>query len=135
MKKIFSSNYNAWQFNLAMLVLRVGAGILLASHGFQKLTHFHEFSAQFMNWMGLGAKASLSLVIFAEFFCAIFVILGLFTRLASIPILISLSVAVFQAHNAEFFGKGELGSLYILIFLVILLLGPGRVSVDGAVSK
>ena len=37
--------------------------------------------------------------VFAEFFCAAFIILGLFTRLASIPLVIAMGVAVFFAHK------------------------------------
>jgi putative oxidoreductase len=135
MKKLLNINYNPAAFNFALLVMRVCGGILLAAHGYDKLVHFQQYSAQFMNFMGIGAKASLSLAIFSEFFCSMFVILGLFTRVAVIPILISLSVVIFKAHNADFFGKADPGSLYFLIFFTILLVGPGKISIDGAVSK
>jgi putative oxidoreductase len=75
------------------------------------------------------------MVIFAEFFCALFIIIGLFTRLATIPLIITMSVALFKAHNVDIFGKGELAGLYLTCFLVLLLLGPGKVSVDGMTGK
>jgi putative oxidoreductase len=135
MKKLLSTNYSASAFNCALLLLRIGAGVLLAAHGYGKLIHFQEYSSQFVNFLGLGSSFSLALVVFAEFFCSIFVILGLFTRLACIPIIIAMAVAVAKGHNYDFFGKGEPASLFFLIFLTILLVGPGKASIDGAVNK
>ena len=83
----------------------------------------------------MGQSASLALVIFAEFFCALFIILGLFTRLAVIPLIVTMCVALFKAHHADFMGEGEMAALYLACFAVLLLLGPGRVSVDGMISK
>jgi putative oxidoreductase len=104
------------------------------SHGYSKLVQFAEMKGKFMNFMGLGSTVSLSLVIFSEFFCAIFIIIGLFTRLVVIPPIISSSVALFVAHNGEIFGDGEKAALYVVCFIVILLCGPGRASVDGMIK-
>ncbi len=135
MKKLLTISYSPSAFHFALLVLRVCGGILLAAHGYDKLVHFQQFSTQFVNFMGIGVRPSLSLTIFAELFCSMLVILGLFTRIAVIPILIAMSVAVFKAHNADFFGKADPAALYFLVFFTILLLGPGKISVDGAISK
>ncbi len=135
MKKLTSISYRPAAFNFALLVLRVVAGVLLAAHGYSKLANFEQFSGQFINFMGLGPKVSVSLAIFAEFFCSVFVILGLFTRLATIPILITMAVAVFKGHNADFFGKADHPTLFFVIFFAILLVGPGKASIDGAISK
>jgi putative oxidoreductase len=88
-----------------------------------------------MNFMGLGNTISLGLAVFAEFFCAMFLIMGLFTRLTVIPLIITMCVVVFMASNGEIFGDGEHGSLYLVGFLVILLCGPGKASVDGIMGK
>jgi putative oxidoreductase len=135
MKKLLSTRYSASAFNTAMFILRVGAGVLMAVHGYDKIVHFKQYSSHFMNFMGIGQSTSLALDIFAEFFCSIFVILGLFTRLAVIPILIAMLVAIVKAHNVDLFGEAEHPALFFLIFLAILFVGPGRVSVDGMVNK
>jgi putative oxidoreductase len=135
MKKLLSISYSTSAFNIALLILRVGAGVLLAAHGYDKLIHFQQYAGQFVNFLGIGQTTSLSLTIFAEFFCSIFVILGLFTRIAAIPIIINMAVAVGKGHNYDFFGKGEPASLFFLIFLAILLVGPGKASIDGAMNK
>ena len=104
-------------------------------HGYDKLTHFNEYQSKFMNFMGIGASASLALVVFAEFFCSLFLILGLFTRLAAIPLIIATCVMVFKAHNGDVFGDGETAALYLTGYLVLLLVGPGKVSVDSMIGK
>ncbi|MFZ1785335.1 MAG: DoxX family protein [Ferruginibacter sp.] len=135
MKKLLSTKYSAGAFNAAMLLLRLGFGILMMSHGYQKLIHFAEYQTKFMNFMGLGSTMSLALVVFAEFFCSLFLILGLFTRLAAIPLIIATCVMVFKAHNAEVFGDGETAALYLTGYLVLFIIGPGKISVDGMIGK
>lgn len=135
MKKLLSTKYTAGAVNTAMFILRLALGILLMSHGYSKLVHFNSMSGHFMNFLGIGRSISLSLVIFAELFCTVFIILGLFTRLAAIPIIILLAVAIFKAHNGQIFGDGEKAMLYLAGYLAIILIGPGRVSVDSMIGK
>jgi len=135
MKKLFTTKYSTGAFNTAMLLLRVAAGTLMMNHGYDKLVHFSSRQHSFMNFLGMGSTLSLALVIFAEFFCSIFLILGLFTRFALIPLIIVMGVALVKAHHSEIFGKGELATLYLATYAVILLVGPGRISVDGMIGK
>lgn len=135
MKKLMSTSYSAGAFNFGMLLLRLAVGALMINHGYGKLVHFAEMKSQFMNFLGLGQTFSLVLVVFAEFFCSVFLILGLFTRLSAIPLLITMAVALFKAHKGEVFGEGEMAALYIAAYLTILILGPGKISVDGMTGK
>jgi putative oxidoreductase len=135
MKKLLSTSYPAWAFNLAMLLLRIGMGVLMIPHGYDKLVHFAAYKKDFINFLGLGSTVSLGLVVFSEFFCSIFVLIGLFTRFTVIPIIISTSVAVIKAHNLDIFGDGEHGSLFVVGLIVLLLCGPGKASVDGLSGK
>ena len=135
MKKLLSTKYSAGAFNAAMLVLRLGVGVLMMNHGYDKLIHYGSRHNKFMDFMGLGPSISLALVIFAEFFCSLFIILGLFTRLAVIPLMIVMGVALFKAHKGQFFGDGEMAAVYLAGYITLLLLGPGRVSVDSMVGK
>ncbi len=131
MKKLLSTNYTSGMFNTAMFLLRLVFGILMMKHGYEKLVRFADIKATFINFLGLGGTISLLLVVFAEFFCGLFIVIGLFTRLASVPLIICMSVALFKVHNSDFFGKGEIAALYLGAFLALLLLGPGKASVDG----
>ena len=135
MRKLLSTKYSAGAFNAAMLLLRLGVGILMMNHGYDKLVHFSEYQAKFMNFLGMGTSMSLALVVFAEFFCSLFLILGLFTRLSAIPLIIATCVMVFKAHNADVFGDGETAALYLTAYLVLFFVGPGRVSVDSLIGK
>ena len=135
MRKLLSTKYSAGAFNAAMLVLRLGVGILMMAHGYDKLIHFAEKQHSFMNFLGIGSTMSLALLIFAEFFCSLFLIIGLFTRLSVIPLIIAMSVALFKAHNSQFFGDGEMSALYLATYLALLLVGPGKISVDSMTGK
>ncbi|HVZ96065.1 MAG TPA: DoxX family protein [Chitinophagaceae bacterium] len=135
MKKFLSTKYSAGAFNFAMLVLRLALGILMLHHGYDKLIHFTSYKTHFLNFLGLGSTLSLALDIFAEFFCSMFVILGLFTRLAVIPIAIAMCVALFKAHGGDLFGAGERAAIYLACCIVLLFVGAGRMSVDGVIGK
>ncbi len=135
MKKLTSTYYSAGAFNVAMLVLRVGLACLMIPHGYDKLVNFAKYSNQFINFLGLGSDVSLALVIFAEFFCSIFLMVGLFSRLVCIPLIVAMFVAVWKAHNLEVFGEGEHAAMYVIGFFTILLVGPGKASIDGMVGK
>ncbi|HVG41687.1 MAG TPA: DoxX family protein [Chitinophagaceae bacterium] len=136
MKKLFSTRTSDSAFTIATLLLRLGAGaLMMVNHGFDKLMAFSQKSASFADPFGIGHPTSMALTIFAEFFCAAFIILGLFTRLAAIPLIIAMAVAVFYAHSGEVFGKGEAAAVYLTCFLAILFLGPGSASLDRFIGK
>ena len=138
MRKLTSTSYSEWAFNLAMLVLRVGFGVLIVAHGYEKLVHFDIMSTKFLPFLGLSPKVSLILSIFAEFFCGLFLIIGLFTRLVAIPLIINMLVALSKVHNWDVFSHtppgGQPATLYLLAFIIVLLCGPGRASVDGMIK-
>ena len=136
MKKIFSTSVSDNAFSFALLVLRVGAAsLMMIQHGLDKLTHFEQKASKFYDPFNIGSTTSLSLVVFAEFFCAVFIILGLFTRLASIPLIIAMGVAVFMRHKGEFYGEGESAGLYLVCFIALAFLGAGRFSMDRFIAK
>jgi putative oxidoreductase len=68
MKKLLSTKYSAGAFSTAMLVLRLGVGILMMMHGYDKLVHFGAKQNTFMNFLGMSSTVTLALVVFAEFF-------------------------------------------------------------------
>lgn len=135
MKKLLSIKYSAGAFNFSMLLLRLGFGLLmLIQHGMPKLMNFAEKSKGFYDPFGAGSKTSLVLVLFAEIFCSMFIVLGLFTRLAVIPLIIVMCFAFFGSNNGDI-ASGEMALLYLIACLVLLFLGPGRVSVDGMMKR
>ncbi len=138
MRKLLSTKYSAGAFNAAILILRLSLGILMMHAGYFKLVNFDKIlhgPPPFMNFLGIGSTMSLALLVFAEFFCSLFLILGLFTRLAAIPLIIATCVMVFKAHNGDVFGDGQTAALFLTGYIVLLFVGPGRVSVDSMISK
>jgi len=136
MKKFLSIKYSNTSFNIALLLTRLVFGsTMMVIHGYQKLIHFAEKKDNFIDFLGLGSTVSLSLVVFAEFFCAAFIILGLFTRFAAIPLCIAMGYACFVTHNGEVFAKGQDYIQFLTAFFLILLCGPGKYSVDGMINK
>lgn len=135
MKKLLSTKYSAGAFSTAVFILRITVGALMLNHGYSKLIHFADMQPKFMNFLGLGSTVSLSMVIFAEFFCSVFLILGLFTRLATLPLIITMGVALWKAHHFEVFGDGEKAVLYLGAYITLLLVGPGKASLDSMMGK
>lgn len=118
--------------SLGLLVLRVGAGaILLFGHGWGKLVGFSDRAARFSDPLHVGPPSSLALVVFAEVFCSIAIILGLFTRLAVVPWIIFFAVAIFIQHADDPFQRKELAVLFGIVSVALLFLGSGRYALDG----
>src|SRR5688500_5277512 len=108
-------NYHPWNIDLAILLLRLTFGGLFIFHGYTKLIAFDQILPHFTDIIGIGAKLSFILVIFAEFFCGILVTIGLFTRLSVIPIFITMVVAYFISHATDLFTTKELALLFVLL--------------------
>jgi len=135
MKRLLSTACSETAFNIAVLVIRVTFGaMLLINHGIDKLKHFAEKQSGFPDPFHLGHMPTLMMVLFAEVFCTVFLILGLFTRLMAIPVVINFAVIVFVV-NKGYAGPAETGVLYLAGFFSILLMGPGKYSIDGAMGK
>lgn len=114
-----------------MLFLRVAFSGMMLTHGIPKLLKMLSGKFSFVDPIGIGEPATLGLAVLAEVLFPILVIIGFKTRLASIPIIITMLVAVFVVHANDAFIVKEMGILYSIGFIVIALLGAGRYSVDG----
>lgn len=132
MSTIFNTEYKGTQVDLVLLILRVGVGVMMLVHGFPKLQMLLAGGEiQFPGVMGMGPAVSLALAVFAEFLCSIFLILGLATRLAAIPLIVTMLIAVFVIHANDPFANQELGLHYLLTYISLLILGGGKFSVDA----
>ena len=102
MNKLFSTSNTSATINLALLIARVGIAALMLTHGIPKLGMLLSGEpVQFLPFMGMSAELSLGLAIFAEVFCSIFLLAGFATRLATIPLIITMLVAVLVVHAAD----------------------------------
>jgi len=117
--------------DLGLLAVRLLAGGMMLTHGIPKIDRlFGEGPVKFADPLGLGPEISLVLVIFAEVACSILVMVGFKTRLATIPLLITMLVAAFYIHGADPFGEKELPLLFFTLFVSLLVSGPGNYAVD-----
>ena len=137
--------------SLGLLILRVGAGGYLATHGWGKVQMLTQGNAEsFGDPIGLGPTLSLILVTGAEFVCSILVIIGLGTRFAAVPIVFAMGVAAFVAHANDPWTMGEAFTrfqakeiqtpfgkepalLFMVAFLTLVFTGPGRFSLDSLI--
>ncbi|MCA0386872.1 MAG: DoxX family protein [Bacteroidetes bacterium] len=123
--------------DLGLLLLRIFAGGFMAfGHGYGKFVKF--FSGEeikFLDFLGIGMKASFFLAMSAEFFLAIFVILGLFTRTVTIPLIITMVVAAFIAHGDDPFQKKEMALLYLTVFGTLFFTGGGKYSISALLAN
>jgi len=120
------------QSDLGKLVLRIGFGGFMLTHGIPKLMKlFAGGEIQFADPIGLGATASLVLTVFAEVICAAMILVGFKTKWATVPLIITMIVAAFIVHGADPFGKKEFALLYAVGYLAIGMIGAGKYSVDG----
>lgn len=118
--------------NIGLLILRVSMGfMMLYGHGLDKLSSFGEKSATFPAIFGMSPKIALSVAVLTEFFAALFVMLGLFTRISASLVAVTMAVAAFVVHSADPFAVKEKALLYLVGFVVIALLGPGSYSVES----
>lgn len=124
-------NSDEVSFDFGALILRASAGgTLFLQHGWPKLLSFSERAESFYDPIGLGHTFSLILILVAEVLCSAMVVLGLWTRLTTIPIIIGMAVAAFMANGDAPFAKQELAFLYMMAFIAIFLMGSGRYSLD-----
>lgn len=132
MSRFTSTNYSEGAFNFGTLILRLAFGfIILWHHGVTKLKEFSTLQYTFYDPFHIGHRWTLCLVIFAEVFCAAMVIIGFVTRIALIPLIITLGVALAMYHRGQGLISTELAWLYFTAFVCLLFTGPGRISVDG----
>ena len=112
-----------------ILVLRVFFGVLFFMHGLDKLTNFNQLSETYPSVLGFGSYMTLMVSIFAEFACSMFLIAGLMVRITVIPMITAMAVAFFDVHDGMM-PEGELALIYLVLFLILYVTGPGRYSVD-----
>jgi putative oxidoreductase len=123
--------------SIGCLTLRLCLGLSIAGlHGWSKLTGFSGMVRQFPDPFGIGSTASLGLAVFAELVCGWLLALGLFTRVAAFFLVLNMSVAFFVVHKGSLAGpqSGELAFIYLAGFLVLLIGGPGRFSLDATLG-
>lgn len=131
---LFPMKPDGTAFSLLLLALRLLFGVLFLSHGMQKWANFDSLSALFPDPLGVGHSISLALAIFAELACSIGFILGALYRLVLIPMIFTMGMAFFVIHGNDPFSLRELSLVYMVVFVLMFLTGPGKFSFDRLIA-
>lgn len=135
MKKFLTRNWGLGNDFIRLAFRLIFALVMFFGHGLGKWETVISGNISFFDPIGIGANTSFYLAWFAEGICTLFIALGLFTRLAAIPLIINMSVIVFVVHFSEGLSGFEMQLLYLTGFAAIFLLGPGKYSVDNLIAK
>ena len=136
MKKLLSVSHQTKNVDFVLLVLRITIAALMLTHGLPKMEALVSSEPiQFASVFGSSPALSLGLTVFAEVFCSILIMVGFGTRLAAIPLIITMAVAAFMIHGADPFGKKEMAILYLLVYVVLFIAGSGRYSLDSILNN
>jgi putative oxidoreductase len=116
--------------NLALALIRIVVGAVFLTHGLQKVFVFHYAGvAGMFQQMGIplpGVSAALAMT--AETLGGLLLLVGLYTRLAAIPVAFTMLVAIAQVHFAHGFfaqGGGFEYPLTLLVANIALVIGGG----------
>jgi len=125
-----------WTAALPTLVMRVTLGALLVYHGTNKVFGGHSGLAQHLADLGWPlATVQALLASYTEFLGGIFLVVGLLTRLSAALNVGLFTVIFFVYHGSDAFSDKESGLIYLVMSIVVLLSGPGKVSVDNFLFK
>ena len=126
---LFPQHFRGKGVSAFILILRLFFGVMFFIHGLGKMMNFSELSETFPNIFGFGSYMSLMVSIFCEFCCSLFLIAGLLIRLMLLPMIAAMAVAFFDIHDAML-PQGELALIYLIVFFLLYLTGPGKYSWD-----
>jgi putative oxidoreductase len=124
---------------IAPLIGRFAVGMLFLSTGWGKVHDLDKVTAFFTS-LGIPAPGfHATLVGYSELICGALLVMGLLTRLATVPLIISMIVAILTAKRKELHGIFDLVGFdeftYLAVLVMIALIGPGRVSVDHVLAR
>lgn len=141
-KQIYICSTGYSYTNMGRLYLRLFVGVMLMQFGIRQIVNFDEACAGFPSVFGMGAECSLIAMIIIEIACSLFIMVGFCTRLMVIPPFVAMSIAeAYLLENAQqatymisWSHPGYLPIMFTGIFFFILLVGPGKISVDYFLS-
>jgi len=136
MKWIFSSSIKTFQSNISVLILRLGVGALMLTHGWPKLLRLlGSDEITFPDPLGIGPVMSLVMATLTEVAGSILIMAGLATRLAAFSLAFTMAVAAFIVHADDPFNRVELALMYLLVYIALMITGSGKYSIDKFIGK
>ncbi|SIT18889.1 putative oxidoreductase [Chryseobacterium ureilyticum] len=131
-----NSNSSSIPKDIILLAVRVFVGFAMLSHGYPKLQMLLAGGKiEFFDFLGMGPQITLILTVLAEFVCSILLILGLFTRVSLGFLIFTMVIAGFVVHGADPFEKREMSLIYLAVYLLLMVMGAGKISVDHMIER
>jgi putative oxidoreductase len=138
MQKFLQLEFLPKSVDAGLLLLRVWmGGVLFLKHGLDKVNNYSTMVQHFPDPLHLGMHFSINFALFSDVVCSLLVVFGVATRLAALIPIISMTVVFCVVNRFALFPQrnGELSLLFLGAFLVILVAGPGRFSIDYMLAK
>ncbi|MDE7413705.1 MAG: DoxX family protein [Muribaculaceae bacterium] len=128
--------------NMGRLFLRLFVGIMMMQFGIRQISSFSEAVATFPEFLGIPSETGLILMLIIEIGCSLFIMFGLLTRLMSLFPLLAMVAAEYHILSSGHLTPylltweqlGYLPVMFIGIYFFIMLVGPGKISVDYFLS-
>lgn len=122
--------------HMGIVFLRLCVAGMMLTHGYPKLVMLlRGQSDTWLDPLGIGSTLSLSLCVFAEFFCSLALMAGFLTRMAALVLIINFWVVVFVVDRDATWSATELPLLYLVCYITLLCSGAGRFSVDHLLQR
>ena len=143
LKNLYLASSGYSYTNLGRLFLRLFVGIMLIQFGVRQLTYFHEIKSIFPSVLGMDSELSLIVLISIEIICSLFIMMGFMTRLMSVVPLVVMIVAEYYilsdftqqaSYMLNWQQQGYLPVMFCGIYFFLLLVGPGKISIDYFLS-
>lgn len=142
-KKIYIRSSGYSYTNLGRLFLRLFIGLMLIQFGVRQIATFNEINSTFPPVFGMSSEGSLIVMICIEMICSIFIMFGFMTRIMTIPPFIAMTIAEYyllhdalseSAYMLTWQSQGYLPIMFLGVYFFILLVGPGKISIDYFLS-
>lgn len=124
---------------VALLLGRLAVGLVFLSTGWGKV-HNVEKVTEFFTSLHIPAPGLNAVVVgWSELLCGAALVLGVLTRLATIPLIVSMVVAILTAKRPDIKGFFDLVAFeeftYLIVLVMIAILGPGAIAIDHLLAK
>lgn len=129
--------------NLGRMFLRLFVGIMLMQFGIRQINNFELLKDLFPGVIGMTGHASLIVMICIEIVCSTFIMVGFLTRLMIIPPFVAMILAEYyllhdvvpeMPYQLDWVQLGYVPILFMGIYFFLLLVGPGKISIDYFLS-
>lgn len=138
---IWSTGYS--YTNLGRLFLRLFVGLMLMQFGIRQLYHFDELLPMYPSVLGMSSQATMVVMMIIEILCSMCIMLGFCTRIMTVPPFIAMCIAEYHilehvvtvpVYMLTWAMPGYLPVMFVGIYFFIMLVGPGKISIDYFLS-